>query len=227
MFALTPGDLSGRILDCAAGPASFNTELTSQDHEVISCAPLYNLKADEIRARIEAIYDTMVANAWAARDEFVWHEFTSPEHLGKLRMAAMQRFLADFPGGLEERRYLPQALPSLDFRVDEFDLALCSHFLFTYYDQLSAGFHLAAIQVMCRAAGEARIFPLFKSYGGPSPYLVFVVDTLRKRGYEAEIREVPYMFQRGGDKMLTVKKPAQSAQVDAFSRLRHVRAWPW
>jgi hypothetical protein len=207
MFALTPGDLSGRILDCAAGPASFNAELTSEGQEVISCDPLYSLTADEIRARIEATYDTIVANAWAARDEFVWHEFTSPEHLGEVRMAAMQRFLADFPGGLEEGRYLPQALPSLDFRDDEFDLALCSYFLFTYSDQLSADFHVAAIQEMCRAACEARIFPLLKSYGGSSPHLVFVVDTLRERGYEAEIREVPYMFQRGGDKMLTVKKP--------------------
>lgn len=65
MFALTPGDLLGRILDCAAGPASFNAELTSEGHEVISCDPLYSLTADEIRARIEATRGTMVANARA------------------------------------------------------------------------------------------------------------------------------------------------------------------
>ena len=207
MFALTSGDLSGSILDCAAGPASFNAELTSEGHEVISCDPLYSLTADEIRARIDSTHDTVVANARAARNEFVWHEITSPEVLGEVRMAAMQRFLADFSGGLREERYLDQALPHLYFRDDEFDLALCSHFLFTYSDQLSADFHVAAIQEMCRVASEARVFPLLKGYGGPSPHLKPVVGTLRERGYEAEIREVPYEFQRGGDRMLAVKKP--------------------
>jgi hypothetical protein len=206
MFSLTSGDLSGRILDCAAGPASFNAELTPEGHEGISCDPLYSLTADEIRARIEATCDTVVANARAASNEFVWRDFTSPEHLGEVRMAAMQQFLADFPAGLREGRYLVHALPHLDFRDDEFDLALCSHFLFTYSDQLSADFHVAAIQEMCRVAGETRVFPLLKSYGGPSPHLDPVVDALLERGYEAEISEVPYEFQRGGDKMLAVRR---------------------
>ena len=210
MFSLTCGDLSGRILDCAAGPASFDAELTPEGHEVISCDPLYSLTADEIRARIEATCDTVVTNARAASDEFVWRDFTSPEHLGEVRMAAMQQFLADFPAGLLEGRYLVHALPHLDFRGDEFDLALCSHYLFTYSDQLSTGFHVAAIQEMCRVAGEARIFPLLKSYGGPSPLLEPVVDALRERGYEVEISNVPYEFQRGGDKMLAVKSPGST-----------------
>ncbi len=210
MFALTPGDLSGTIIDCAAGPASFNVELSAEGHEVISCDPLYSLTANEIRARIEATFDTMVANARAARDEFVWHDITSPEHLGEVRMAAMQRFLTDFPKGRAEGRYLDQALPHLDLRDDAFDLALCSAFLFTYTEQLSADFHIAAIGEMCRVATEARIFPLLKSYGGPSPHLEPVVDTLQKRGYRVEITEVPYEFQRGGNKMIAVKKPGST-----------------
>jgi len=40
MFALTPGDLLGKILDCGAGPSSFNAELTAEGHEVTSCDPL-------------------------------------------------------------------------------------------------------------------------------------------------------------------------------------------
>jgi len=63
---------------------------------------------------------------------------------------------------------------------------------------------------MCRGATEARIFPLLKSYGGPSPHLEPVVGTLRDRGYQAEVKEVPYEFQRGGNKMLTVKKLAST-----------------
>jgi hypothetical protein len=210
MFALTPAELSGKIIDCAAGPSSFNAELAAEGYGIASCDPLYNLTADEIRVRIDATYDNMVANARSARQEFVWREFTSPEHLGEARMAAMQRFLSDFPDGLAEGRYLAQSLPHLDLHDDSFDLALCSTFLFTYTKQLSAEFHILAIEEMCRVASEARIFPLLEGYGGPSPYLEPVMDGLRDLGYTAIIRGVPYEFQRGGNEMLAVTKPGAS-----------------
>ncbi len=206
MFALTSGDLSGRLLDCAAGPASFNAEVTAEGHEVVSCDPLYHFTPEEIQARIDATRDTIVENARAARHEFVWRNIKSPEHLGEVRMAAMRRFLADFPGGLQQRRYRAQALPHLDFRDGAFDLALCSNFLFTYSEQLSLGFHVACIEEMCRVADEARVFPLLKSYGGPSPHLEPLVEELRVRGYQAEVREVSYEFQRGGNELLAVRR---------------------
>ena len=59
MFALTPGDLLGKILDCAAGPSSFNAELTAEGHEVTSCDPLYSFTAEEKRVRIEATFDAL------------------------------------------------------------------------------------------------------------------------------------------------------------------------
>jgi hypothetical protein len=206
MFALTPDQLSGSMLDCAAGPASFNAELTAQGHEVISCDPLYRHTAGEIRSRVEAAYDTMVANVRAARHEFVWREFASPEDLGEARMAVMHTFFADFPLGRAQGRYLDLSLPHLGFRDGEFDLGLCSHFLFTYSDRLSTDFHVAAIEEMCRVADEARVFPLLKSYGGPSPRLEPAMNALRGRGYRMEIRRVPYEFQRGGDEMLVASR---------------------
>ncbi len=81
----------------------------------------------------------------------------------------MDRFLADFPPGLAEDRYRTDELPHLAFGDGEFDLALCSHFLFLYSDHLTAGFHVAAIREMCRVAGEARVFPLLGAYGAPPP----------------------------------------------------------
>ena len=156
MFALRPGDLSGRIIDCAGGPASFNAELSAEGHKVISCDPLYSLTADEIRARIDATYDALVANAQAARHEFACHDIASPEHLGEVRMAVMQRFLMDFPKGRAEGRYYARSLPHLDFHEDELDLALCSHFLFTYTEQRGdvpgrdRGSHLSTAQELRR-----------------------------------------------------------------------------
>jgi hypothetical protein len=163
MFALTPDDLSGSILDCATGPASFNAELSAEGRKIISCDPLYRLTVDEIRARIGASYDTRVTHVRTASDEFVWREFAAPENLGESRPAAVRIFLADFPQGMKEERYMDQSLTHLGFREGEFDIALCSHFLFTYSDQLSVDFHVAAIEEMCRDAAEARVFPLLKS----------------------------------------------------------------
>ena len=207
MFALTPRDLSGSILDCAAGPASFNAEATAAGHRVVSCDPLYRLPAEEIRNRVEETSGTLIAHARAARDRFVWRDIRSPEHLGKVRLAAMGRFLADFPSGLAEGRYRTDELPHLAFGDGAFDLALCSHFLFLYSDQLPADFHVAAIEEMCRVAGEARVFPLLGAYGAASPHVEPVIHALRDRGYRAEVRRVPYAFLRGGDEMLTVSGP--------------------
>jgi hypothetical protein len=115
IFALAAFQLSGSILDCAAGPASFNFELTAGDHAATSCDPLYRFTAEGIRSRIDAAYDTMIVNVRTARHEFVWRKFASPERLGETRMAAMDTFLADFPHGLEEGRYLDRSLPHSAF----------------------------------------------------------------------------------------------------------------
>jgi hypothetical protein len=207
MFALTPRDPGGRILDCAAGPASLNAEATAAGRRVVSCDPLYRLSAEDTRNRVVETSGTLIAHARAARDRFVWRDIRSPEHLGEVRLAVMDRFLANFPSGLAGDRYRTDELPHLAFGDDEFDLALCSHFLFLYSDQLSADFHVAAIQEMCRVAGEARVFPLLGAYGAPSPHVEPVIRVLRERGYGAEVRRVAYEFLRGGDEMLSVSGP--------------------
>jgi hypothetical protein len=212
MFGLTATDLSGEILDCAGGPASFNAEASSRGHRVVSCDPLYRFSADEISSRINATFDQIVSNAEASRDRFSWHEIESPRRLDEVRMTAMQRFLDDFSTGWGAGRYRAAALPSLPFEDRAFDLALCSHFLFTYSDQLSMDFHVAAIEEMCRVAREARVFPVLESYGGTSLLLEPIISTLRQRGYAVQTRLVPYEFQRGGNRMLIASHmPAESS----------------
>ena len=210
MFGLTATDFSGGILNRAGGSASFNAEASARGHRVVSCDPLYEFSAGEISARINATFDQIVSNAEANRDRFLWHEIESPQRLGEVRMKAMRRFLEDFSQGLEAGRYRDAALPTLPFEDHAFDLALCSHFLFTYSDRLSMDFHVAAIEEICRVAREARVFPLLESYGGTSPLLEPVISTLRQRGYAVQTRLVPYEFQRGGNQMLVAShKPAE------------------
>lgn len=208
MFDLAPQDLDGKILDCAAGPASFNAEAAQKGYRVTSCDPLYRFTAEEIADRIADTYENVVAGAKANRDRYVWDEIDSPERMGEVRMAAMRHFLKDFPPGLEKGRYRADKLPSLEFDDGEFDLALSSHFLFTYSEQLSTDFHVAAIEEMCRVAGEARIFPLLNYDGWPSRLLRPVVNELRARRYRAETQRVSYEFQKGGNRLLSVAREA-------------------
>jgi hypothetical protein len=120
-------------------------------------------------------------------------------------MAAMRQFLEDFPQGIREGRYVTDELPKLSFKTSQFDLVLCSHFLFTYSEQLGAVFHLASILEMCRVAKEVRIFPLLVNFSGEtSPLLQSLMKELQQQGYKVEIKQVPYEFQKGGNKMLCV-----------------------
>lgn len=213
MFGLTSRDLSKRILDCAGGPASFNAEVTREGRgTVVSCDPIYHFSAEAISERIKETYADMVRSVRENADAFVWTYAGFPEQLAEARMFAMRRFLEDFPAGLQEGRYVAGGLPELPFGAGRFDLALSSHFLFTYSSQLSEEFHLASIMEMCRVAGEARVFPLLASSVHPdgnagerSPHLEAVVEELRMRGYDARVERVAYEFQKGGNEMLRTR----------------------
>jgi len=209
MFQLNPTDLHKKILDCGAGPASFNAEMTRLGHSVISCDPLYEFTVSEIRDRIAATYDVILAGVKANLDSYIWCEIESPEALGQIRMAAMQDFLSDFEQGLQAKRYQVAALPSLPFPAQTFDLAVCSHLLFSYSEQLSLDFHLKAIQELLRVADEVRIFPLLAVSGEPSPHLKAVVAQFISQDFESRIQRVDYEFQPNGNEMLVIHRRKQ------------------
>lgn len=204
MFDLTPEEQKLTILDCAAGPSSFNYEMTFQGCNVISCDPIYQFTADEIYQRIQATSQNIIDQVKANYDTFVWQNLQSPENLLKVRMAAMEKFLLDLPLGIQQKRYLTAELPKLPFNHNKFDLALCSHFLFLYSDQLSEKFHLESILEMCRVAKQVRIFPLVKLSGEISPLLSPIIQKLATQGFKAEIKQVSYEFQKGGNQMLEI-----------------------
>lgn len=207
MFNLSAANLTSRILDCAGGPASFNAEVHRRGGQVISCDPIYQFSAAEIARRIEETRDAILKMTHEAREHFVWREIASIDDLARLRTSAMQLFLADLPAGLAKGRYRVAELPALPFRDNEFDLALCSHFLFTYSDILSLEFHLNSIRELCRVAREARIFPLLAGFGSErSPHLATIIATLASEDYCCDIRRVPYEFQKGGNEMLRVSR---------------------
>jgi len=205
MFDLDEATLaSAKILGVGDGPASFNAEMHALGRRVVSVDPIYVFSCEEIRARVDETHDKLVAAASENHHLFTWDHIASPEHMGRVRIEAMERFLLDFESGLREGRYVPAGLPSLPFADGTFDLALCSHLLFLYSEQLSAEFHLRSVIEMARIAREVRTFPLLMLGNAPSPHVAPVRGALDKAGLRHEVRRVPYEFQKGGNEMLVV-----------------------
>jgi len=204
MFALSDKDLSERILGCADGPASFNAVLTRRGGKIVSVDLLYRFSRKEIRSRIDQVFETVLTETRKNAHEFVWGTISSVGALGETRRKAMDDFLDDFPEGLGEERYIDASLPELPFREKEFELALCSHYLFLYSPHLSLDFHLRSIRELCRVAREVRIFPLLELGAVPSRHLEAVQKKLREQEYTVSIVPVDYEFQRGGNRMMKV-----------------------
>lgn len=208
MFALQERELAARILDCGGGPASFNAEMRDRGRFVVSCDPIYRFAAEDISRRISETSETILRKTIEARDNFLWTELRSPEHLLQVRLDAMDRFLDDFAAGIAGERYRIAELPVLPFRDNEFDLALCSHFLFTYAHLFPLEFHLASARELCRVSREARIFPLLPNFGNARcAHVAPLIGQLTAEGYACQIRRVSYEFQKGGNEMLRVTAP--------------------
>ncbi len=205
MFALSDDDLRKRFLGCGDGPANFNCVMTRQGGHVISADPIYHFSAEEIRSRINGTFEEVMEQTRNNKDEFIWKHISSVEELGRVRMTAMNDFLSDYAVGLHDGRYVEASLPVLPFDDDQFDIALCSHFLFLYSGQLSEDFHVQSIKELCRVSTETRIFPLLELGAKKSRHLDAVIDMLKKNGFIVHIEEVPYEFQKGGNEMLRIR----------------------
>ena len=207
MFSLDANDPQKRILGCGDGPASFNAEMSASGHPVISADPIYAYSAAEIAARFHATSASVMDQVRATPENWVWRYHRNPDDLLANRRQALARFLADYENGRANGRYLIAALPELPFPDKHFGLALCSHLLFLYSEQLSEEFHIQAIQELCRVADEVRIFPLLTLAVRPSPHIAKVRASIERAGWASEIRRVDYELQKGGNEMLRIFKP--------------------
>ena len=204
MFSLNKDDLNLYILGCADGPSSFNRGLTKRGGRIISVDPLYQYSKEQIAQQIKNTQNEVLSQTQNNEHEFVWSTIHSVEELGLIRMSTMKEFLGDYEKGLKEGRYISESLPFLPFFDKQFELALCSHFLFLYTEHLDLDFHINSVREMCRVAHEVRIFPLLKLGSKPSAYVEPVIKYIEGMGHRAEIVQVAYEFQRGGNKMLKI-----------------------
>lgn len=205
MFKLTDSDLDKRIISFGDGPASFNTEMTSQGKSVVSIDPVYRFTEDELKQRIIETKDIVIEQMKNNFDNFVWTSIRNIQELEDIRLSAMNNFLQDFKKGKENSRYINHELPNrTDFSPKHFDLALSSHFL-VLYSQLGLDFHLESVKEMLRVATEIRIFPLLNLNAEKSEVLDGLIEYFNT-DYSVSIEKVDYEFQKNGNEMLRIKE---------------------
>lgn len=210
MFALSDDDLAQPLLGCGDGPASFNAEATDAGSQVVSVDPIYAFSKDEIRARVESVFDDMVGQTAANATDFTWGKGVDDlDDLVARRRSAMEMFLGDYEAGQAAGRYRAEQLPQLSFSDASFGLALCSHFLFLYGEQLSRQFHVNSLVELCRVAREVRVFPLLELGSLPSRHLTSVRIELDKLDIATRVETVGYEFQRGGNQLLVASASAR------------------
>lgn len=198
MFNLSPASLNQSILGAGDGPASFNAEMAALGKSVVSVDPLYVFRAEEIEKQFYSVVENIIAQIQMTPGDWVWSYHTSPEHLKENRIKVLKTFIRDYEQGKAAGRYLVGELPRLDFQEDQFELALCSHFLFLYSDHFTYEFHRASLLEMLRVASEVRLFPLLTLDLKRSPYLEPLMAELQSASYSVSVEKVGYELQRGG-----------------------------
>ena len=127
---------------------------------------MYGKSQAQLRDALDAAHNALLQELHGNVNKYRWPNVTSPKALADAWYQAAQLFLTDYPQGLREGRYIMAKPPQFDFADGEFDLALCSHFLFhKYFHEESQQFLIDVILALARIASEVRIFPATRCQG--------------------------------------------------------------
>ncbi|MDR0270706.1 SAM-dependent methyltransferase [Paenibacillus sp.] len=206
LFDLSEGAIAGRnILDCPAGACSFTAQAGKLGCHVTAADIAYYHDHEKLAAKgIQDIVHAM-EHVETEKDRYHWTEFRDVEDLRAERTKALQECTKDMR--IHPDRYVPVTLPSLPFKAGQFDLTLSAHFMFTYADRLDAEFHESTLRELFRVTREeVRIFPLVDQSGRRSEHVDHLIMFAHGERWVAEIKAVPYLFQRNADQVLIFRK---------------------
>lgn len=207
-FGLSDVSADARVLDCAAGPASFAAEWSRRGRFVIAIDPMYDRPAIELLSAFPETAGKMLAGMRTAHARFNWEYYKTPEQVIDRRRQALLAFAEDRQRAGSAGRYVAGALPHLPLPSDSFDVVLCAHFLFLYSAELDMEMHLASLREMLRVGREVRVFPLLDMDGERSRHVDRAVEELRQEA-EVELVRVPFEFRRGDFRMLRMNEGAR------------------
>lgn len=202
MYDLTAVDFKKKILDFSAGISSFNAQAHAQHYSVISLDAAYHFSAAQMKAHAQQLLQTVIAQL---KEEPLRLQNASSAQLQQV-MARWEKtqnvFLKDYETGRLEKRYQPIVLPTLPFATQEFQLALCTNFIF--HHAFSQKKIQTVLQELARVADEVRVFPLLNSSGKMPDELGPLMLYFQQKKYGIEVREVAYHTLKGGNAMLRI-----------------------
>ena len=189
-----------KILDCAAGPASFVAEANKLGIHAIGCDPLYandlELLIEQGRFDLERNIKFLAGYSDSISNSF----YPSIDVRKEYATLALNKFLKDYPKGVEENRYIAAKLPKLPFDTESFDLVLNSYLLFTYskiIKEFDYQFHLDSILELFRVSRrEVRIYPVQGIKNELNEYVENLLIDLKKESIVAELVPLNYKFMQ-------------------------------
>lgn len=203
MFGLDSDDLPARVLDCSAGAACFVADAHERGVAAIAVDPAYASPLGDLRRLVRSDLTGCVNMVQRDVQHFTWEWYGSLERREQMRHDAAEAFLADRQN--RPSHYIAASLPQLPFGVGSFELAVCSHLLFTWSPELDHEWHRDALVELTRVAREVRVFPLVvRRTGQPVEFLPALRDELTELGISSDVRTVPYEFQRQARQMLVL-----------------------
>ena len=207
LFALDNTNADEVILDAAAGVSSFCAEANALGYRVTASDQIYAYDADTIETRCTDDLKRVMALLPPVADQYVWDYFPDIPTLTAQRERAYRAFVADFREHGHDR-YVPTTYPHTAFANNQFTLALVSHLLFLYDDQLDYAFHKATLGELLRVTSrEIRVFPLVNLRYFRSPFVDQLMHDPDFAAHTFKIVPVDYKFLKGGDEMLVITQP--------------------
>lgn len=205
MFDLKSLSKNEKILDAASGVSSFCAEANANGYNVTAADRVYEFNPQEIEEKCAKDLEEIMKKIPAIKELYKWDFFKDIEQLKSHRERAYRGFIKDFKLHKEDR-YISSEFPSNNFKENQFDVSLISHFLFLYDEHMSYEFHKQIINEIIRITEkEIRIFPIANLKAQRSPFIEKFMKDKAFNNYEINIVKVNYEFIKGGNEMLVVK----------------------
>lgn len=205
MFDLKSIDKNEKILDVASGVSSFCAEANANGYNVTAADRVYEFNPEEIEEKCSKDLKETMEKVSTIKELYKWDFFKDIEQLKSHRERAYRGFIKDFKLRKEDR-YISSEFPSNNFKENQFDVSLISHFLFLYDEHMNYEFHKQIINEIIRITKkEIRIFPIANLKAQRSPFIEKFMKDEDFNNCKIDIVKVDYEFIKGGNEMLVVK----------------------
>lgn len=202
MYDMIEADFSKSILDFSAGISSFNSDATKKDWHVVSADLSYALPEAKMREHAQALLQQTILALKANPNRLRNPTPDTMEKVIQLWTETESHFLEDYVLGKTQSRYQAISSLKLPYQTHQFQLALCTNFLF--HQPISREQASLILKELCRVAEEVRIFPLLDNHGKMTDELGPLMLSFHQKNYGVEVRQVDYHTLKGGNAMLRV-----------------------